>query len=135
MQSGREKVSQRVENENVLRRKRALVAAFNIENTHERFAVVDRNTKHRASFGQNAVQLALHRVLNQRAPATAGTPPQNSHAQRNALAHGVRGRARFGFYLDFLGAVVEQSNADMIEAEVLLNLPHDLAEHLHWIVA
>ena len=47
----------------------------------------------------------------------------------------MRRHSRFRFDFDFLGAVVEQADADVIEAEILLNFSHDLAQHVHRIVA
>ena len=79
--------------------------------------------------------MSLHGVLHQRPLARASHPPQYSHAQRNALAHGVRGRTCFCFDFDFLRAIVKQADADMIETKVLLDLSHDLAQHLHRVVA
>ncbi len=40
-----------------------------------------------------------------------------------------------GFDLDLFGPVVEQADADVIEAEVLLDLAGDLAQHVNRIVA
>ena len=74
-------------------------------------------------------------VLHQRAFPGAGHAAQNARPQRNAPAHGVSGRSGFGFDFDFFGAVVEQADADVIEAEVLLNLAGDLAQHVHRIIA
>ena len=76
-----------------------------------------------------------HAVLHQRTFAGAGDAAENSYAERNALAHGLRGRASLSFNFDFLGAVIEQADADMIEAEILLDFADDLAEHVYGIVA
>ena len=118
-----EQVGERVENENILRRKRVLVAAFDVEHAEQRFAVSDGNAEHGARVRQNSgADLARQRVLHQGALAGAGHAAENAGAQRDPLAHGMRRRAGFGFDLDLFGAVVEQADADVIEAEIFLNL-------------
>ena len=129
------KIGQRVENQNILRRECVFVAALDVEHAQQRLAVGDRNAQHGARIGQNPVEIARQRILHQRAFAGAGDPAENAGPERNAPAHGVCGCAGFGFDLDFFGAVVEQADADMIEAEVLLDLADDLAQHVHRIIA
>ena len=55
-------------------------------------------------------------------------------SQRDTLAHRVSGSAGFSLDFDFFGAVVEQPDADVVEAEILLDLTHDLAQHMNRIV-
>jgi hypothetical protein len=74
-------------------------------------------------------------VLHQGALAGARDPAENADAQRNALAHGVRGGSGFGFDFDLFGAVIEQADADVIEAEIFLDFSDDLAQHVDGIVA
>ena len=135
VQGGGQQVGQRVENQNILRRKRVLVAALNIEHTEQRFAVSDGNAKNRARIGKNSGQIAGQRMLYQGAFAGTGHAAENAGSQRNPLAHGVGRRSSFGLDLDFFGAVVEQADADVIETEILLNLCDDLGQHVHRIVA
>jgi len=47
----------------------------------------------------------------------------------------MRGGARFRLNLDLLGAIIEQADANVIKAEVLLDFSHNLAQHVHRIVA
>jgi hypothetical protein len=47
----------------------------------------------------------------------------------------VRRGAGLGLDFNFLGSVIEQADADVIEAEVLLDLSDNLAQHVHGIVA
>src|SRR5579863_1248704 len=74
-------------------------------------------------------------ILYQRTLTGAGYAAQNARPQRNATAHGVRGRSGLSLDFYFFCAVVEQPDADVVEAEVLLNFSGDLAQHMHRIVA
>ena len=87
VQSGGQQVGQRVQNQNILRRERVLVAALNIEHAKQRFAVCDRNAKHSARIGKNSRQIARQCVLNQGAFAGARHAAENASSQRNSLAH------------------------------------------------
>ena len=129
VQSSGQQVGEGVENENVLRGKGAVVAAFDVQRAQQSFAVGDGNAKHGARLGQDRADLAFYAVLHQRALAGARHAAENSDAQRNALAHGVSGGSGFCFDFDFFGAVIEQADTDVIEAEILLDFSDDLAQH------
>ena len=57
-------------------------------------------------------------------------PPQNAGAQWNTLSQGLCCGACLGLDLDVLGHIVEKPNADVIEAEVFLDMADDLSQHL-----
>ena len=62
-------------------------------------------------------------------------PAENADAKRNAFAHGVCRCTGFRLNFDLLRTVIEQADADMIEAEILLDFSHDLAQHVNRVVA
>ena len=86
-------------------------------------------------FWQHTLQRIIAAGLHQRAFSGSRHPADNSHAQRNALAQCLRRDASFGFDLDVLGGVVENADADVIEAEILLDLGHDGGQHLLRVLA
>ena len=85
--------------------------------------------------GKNSCQIAGQRILHQGAFAGAGDAAQNAVSQRDTPAHGVRRHSGLSLDLDLFGSVVEQTDADMIEAEILLDLAGNLAQHVDRIVA
>ncbi len=58
VQRGRKQVSQRIENQNILRRERILTAAFDVQYTQQRFSVCNWDTEHRARVRENSCQIA-----------------------------------------------------------------------------
>src|SRR4051794_36207060 len=60
---------------------------------------------------------------------------QYSNAQRNSLSQSELRSPRFRLDFDFLRSVIEHANPDMIEQEILLDLSHDLVQHLLRILA
>ena len=135
VQSGSEQVRQRVENENVLREESALPAAFDIQCAEKSFAVSDGDAQHGARFRQNRTNLAFQAVLHQRPLTGPRHAPEDADAQWNPFAHGVRRGSGFRFDFDLLRTVIEQADADVIEAEVFLDLADNLAQHVDRIVA
>ena len=135
MKRGRQQVRQRAHDQNVLLRKRVLLAAFDVQHTQQRLAVSDRDTQHRARLGKDAGQVALVRLLNQRPFIAARDAPHDASSQGNALPLGLGGRTRFRLDLDFLGDVIKNADADVIEAEGLLNFGNDVSQHLLCILA
>src|SRR4029077_18545932 len=99
------------------------------------FAVGNRNAKHRSRVGKNGADLTLDTILDERPLARARYTAENSGAERNPLAHGMSGCSGFSFDLDLFGSVIEEADADVVEAEILLNLPNNLSEKMHGIVA
>ena len=132
---GREQVGERVEDQNILRRESILAAAFDVEHAEQRFAVGDRNAEHCTRIGKNPGQIAGQGILDKSAFAGASDASENANPQRDTLAHGVSGSSGFSLDFNFFGAVVEQSDADVVEAEILLDLTHDLAQHMNGIIA
>ena len=86
--------------------------------------------------GKNSREISRQRVLHQTRVRRCGPRARECRVPSGIrLPSGVGGRAGFRLDLDFLGPVVEQADADVVEAEILLDLAHDLAQHLHRIVA
>src|SRR6202166_4760717 len=135
VQRSRQQVGQRIEDQNILRGKCILVAALDVEYAEQRFAVGNRDAKDGARIRKNSRQIAGQSMLNQGAFAGASDAAENARSQRDAFAHGMSRRTGFRLNLDLFGSVVEQADADVIEAEVLLNLCNDLTQHVHGIVA
>src|ERR1700686_2630054 len=135
VQRSRQQVGQRIEDQNILRGKCVLVAALDVEYAEQRFAVSNRDAKDGARIRKNSRQIAGQSMLNQGAFAGTSDAAENPHSQRDALAHGVGRCSSFGLDLDFFGSLVEKADADVIKAEVLLNLCNNLTQHVHRIVA
>jgi hypothetical protein len=135
MQCRRQQIGQRVKDENILWRENILASVFDVQHPEQRFGVGDRNAKHGAGIRQNAGQMSGECMLHQCAFASSGYASQNACPQRNALARCVSGSSGLGLDLNLFGSVVEQTDADVIETEVLLNLPGDLAQHVNRIIA
>ena len=68
--------------------------------------------------------------LHQRPLPGSRHPSEDSHAQRNPLAQSFGRDAGFRLDFDVLANVVKNANADVVEAEVLLDMAHDLEQHL-----
>ena len=79
--------------------------------------------------------MAVARGLHQRSLAGPSHAAQNTHAQRDALAQRLRRDAGLGLDFDFLGHVVQNADADVVEAEILLDMSDDVRQHLLGIFA
>ncbi len=60
---------------------------------------------------------------------------QNARAQRESLSARFNAGAGFRFDLDVFCGVIENADADMVEAERFLNFDHNFVEHLLGIFA
>src|ERR1700722_5685201 len=134
VQSGGQKIRQGVENENVLRKKCALVAAFNVQCAEQSFAVGDGNAQDRPRLWQDRADLAFYAVLHQRPFTRASHAPEDANAQWDPSTHGVRRSPGSRLDFDSLRTIIKQADADVIEAEILLDFSHNLAQHMNWIV-
>src|SRR5208283_1011481 len=97
-------------------------AALDVEHSEQGFSVSDGNAQHGAGIRENAAQAAGRRILHQSAFSGTGHAAQDAGSQRNALARGMRRGAGLSLDLDFLGPIVEQADADVIESKILMNL-------------
>ena len=135
VQCRRQKVGQRIQDQNILGRERILIPALHVEYTQQRLAVADRQAEHRARFRQHAGELAWACVLHQGAHPGARHLSQNSATHRDPATQRLRCRSCLGFDLDIFGGVIHDADADVVVAEVLLDLAHDVGHHLFGVLA
>src|SRR5581483_8052056 len=135
MQGGGQKVRQRVHDQNILRRKRVLLLALHVQDAQKGLAITDGDAEHSTGFGKQRLQRAMAGTLHQRGFTGTRHTPKNARAQRDALAQNFVRGSRFGANLDVFGYIVENSNANMVIAKILLDLRHDVGEHLGCIFA
>ena len=74
-------------------------------------------------------------VCTSAASPVRATRPRIPTPERNAFAQSLRGDSRFGFDFDVLGHIVENADADVVEAEILLDVADDVRQHLLGIFA
>ena len=130
-----QKIGQRIQDQNILRRERIFILALYVEHAEQCLAVTDRQAEHGPRFRQDTGKLSRAGVLHQCAHPGARNFSQNSTAHRDPAAQGLRCRSRLRFDLDILGGVVHDADADVIVAEILLDLAHDVSHHLFGVFA
>ena len=79
--------------------------------------------------------MAVARILHKGAFVRTRHAAYDSGAQGDALASRMGSRASLGPDFDFLGDVVENADADVVELESFLDLGHDVGQHLLGIFA
>ena len=114
----------------VVGRKRFFAKALDVQHAEQRFAVGNRDAENRARLRQNAPKVAGSIVYTLRC-AGAGDTSKNAGAERETLAAGFNACACLRLDLDVFGRVIENADADVIEAESSSAIStHNRFEHL-----
>ena len=135
VQCGGQQVGQRIHDQPVRRFEGVFLLALHVQNAEKVVAVGNRDAKHGARSRQHALQGRLARGLHQGSFASPGHPAENAHSQRDPLPQRLGGDAGLGLDFNFLGRVVENADADVIEAEILLDVSDNVGQHLFRILA
>ncbi len=112
-----------------------LLLALDVEHSEKSIAVADGDAKNAARTRQQALQLAGLAGIHHGHFASAGHPSHNPRGDGNLLSFFARGSSGLDLDLNLFGRIVENADADVVEAKILLDVADDFGQHLLGVFA
>ena len=135
MQRRGEQVGQSLHYQDVLRRERVFTLALDIQYALQFLAVSDRDAQDSMRIRQDALQTLVTSHLHQSRLSSSRHSTDDAGPKRNPFAKDLRRNARLRPDLDLFREVIKNSDSDVIEAKIFLDMADDLGKHLLGILA